>query len=767
MKSSTLLSSAWGVALLSLATPAGAGQSVRTGTAIQIDYSDAGTWNWGSTSRGFAARPGSSGSYCDWTYPGSPFQSIAFKYNIGGAAYSYVGSGTYNYTRVSQAFTNSAGVTTVTDVWRGTGVQVTKIEQWENGADALVMRFRVQNTGSSAISSFRLSHNVDPDPALNSACGVTYSTTNVLANVTDGSPIDYASASGGYVTAAYASCDEGSQVVGFSSPWSSNPDDTWTAGSGDNAMNWKFTESSIAAGATVEARLVVAIGRNDATARATVVGSWRDLCDRCDDDDDGYDHPDCGGSDCDDTDRAIYPGATEVPYDGVDQDCSGADLCDVDGDGYDASIGFCRGGDCDDDDEDINPDAVEIPYDGIDQDCSGSDLCDVDDDGYDARIGSCSGIDCDDDEGAVNPGADEIWYDGVDQDCDGWSDYDADYDRFDSALYGGDDCDDTDYEINPAAIEAWYDGVDQDCDGLSDYDADKDGFDSSAFGGDDCDDDDATVYPGAPELDDGIDNDCNGFDEDSDADGDGLTYDEEIALGTDPDDADSDGDGISDGDEVGDDPGNPFDTDDDGVIDALDVDDDGDGILTEIERGDGDEPVDTDKDGVADYLDLDSDDDGVPDEIEGNGDTDADGKPDYVDTDSDGDTVLDFDEVDGDTDDDNAVDRVDPDDDGDGWSTEEERSWDNPDIDGDGIENYLDPDSDGDGTPDAEEGFGDVDCDGIPNVQDAADGDGPCANRPPLTYQSGACANSAAAPTGTAALVLALLGLAGLRRRRD
>ena len=62
-------------------------------------------------------------------------------------------------------------------------------------------------------------------------------------------------------------------------------------------------------------------------------------------------------------------------------------------------------------------------------------------------------------------------------------------------------------------------------------------------------------------------------DVDCDADGDGLSYDEEIALGTDPLDPDTDGDGISDGDEVGmgTDPLDD-DTDDDGIIDGSDPD---------------------------------------------------------------------------------------------------------------------------------------------------------------------------------------------------
>ncbi len=129
----------------------------------------------------------------------------------------------------------------------------------------------------------------------------------------------------------------------------------------------------------------------------------------------------------------IKPGATEVPYDGIDQDCDGFDECDVDGDTYDAEE--CGGLDCDDSNAEIRPGApdAEAAADGIDNDCDGFvDSPDRDGDGFGINDG-----DCDDEDEDVNPAADERCDDRVDNNCDGWVNEDCAYPAATATLGGG------------------------------------------------------------------------------------------------------------------------------------------------------------------------------------------------------------------------------------------------------------------------------------------------------------------------------------------
>lgn len=98
-------------------------------------------------------------------------------------------------------------------------------------------------------------------------------------------------------------------------------------------------------------------------------GPWADLVDG---DEDGFSLD----RDCDDDDAQSHPGADELPYDGIDQDCDGLQVDDLDGDGFDGG----DGPDCDDADSAINPSADDPDADGVDRDCDGFDGLPVDTD---------------------------------------------------------------------------------------------------------------------------------------------------------------------------------------------------------------------------------------------------------------------------------------------------------------------------------------------------------------------------------------------------
>lgn len=203
-------------------------------------------------------------------------------------------------------------------------------------------------------------------------------------------------------------------------------------------------------------------------------------------------------TDCDDGDATINTQATEVYYDGVDQNCDGFSDFDQDGDGVDIYAYDCDG--------DGTPDtACDFTGDGLadwrgGEDCDDGDANSVGDDDYDGYY-SCID-DCDDSDYDINPSIAETHYDGVDNNCDSTDEFDQDGDGDNIASFDcdGDGTPDTNCDFDGDGVDDYVAGTD--CDDLSynrnGFDADQDGFSTCPDSNNlfDCNDGDANTYPG-------------------------------------------------------------------------------------------------------------------------------------------------------------------------------------------------------------------------------------------------------------------------------
>lgn len=186
---------------------------------------------------------------------------------------------------------------------------------------------------------------------------------------------------------------------------------------------------------------------------------------------------------------------SEIPNNGIDEDCDGHDLIiDSDGDGVNDEI------DCDDANASINQASYEIAYNTINDDCN--DITpddDIDGDGF------LLAEDCNDNNQNINPAINEIPYNNIDDDCDSLTiDNDLDGDGYNYP----NDCNDNNALINPGQQEIPYNGLNDDCKfNTPDDDLDGDGYKLIK----DCNDTIAAINPGVVEIPlNGIDDNCNG-----------------------------------------------------------------------------------------------------------------------------------------------------------------------------------------------------------------------------------------------------------------
>ena len=409
------------------------------------------------------------------------------------------------------------------------------------------------------------------------------------------------------------------------------------------------------------------------------------------------------------------------------------DQLDADSDGHGA---VC---DCNDSDAAINPAATEI-CDGIDNDCDGqvdedfitTFYLDFDIDGFGDPNSTASGTtcnppvgnyvtnntDCNDSDDTVRPNV--LWY--KDADADGYgnpADSKASCTKPFGYVADNNDCDDGNGNINPVTIwyidspdnDGWGSGTGvtgctppadgntyvlnkDDVDGNTDQDSDNDGLNDAVendvnsvtdVNNPDTDGDGLTdgvevnTYKSDPSL---KDTDGDGIDDgkevntykssptSTDTDGDGLKDNEELSLGTEMTMPDTDSDGIKDGDEVNTYQSDPkdSDTDNDGLSDGFEVntdagsnntyrtsptkaDSDGDGLNDKVEieiHKTNPNKADSDSDGLNDSDEIKYTTDPWVADTDGDGLNDGDeikvGSDPFI-IDSDGDGINDKDEV--------------------------------------------------------------------------------------------------------------------------
>lgn len=368
-----------------------ASASSLVGDLLELHYGSTGAWSDSATGVGLKATL--DGTAVELFYAGDVYQVSSIGYVSDGESQSFaVGSSVGNNLIVQGSEDRSSG-TALAMAWtyRTGELEIVRSESFDEAELALVVTYSVSNLSFAPVEDLRILFAVDPDQ--DTAFSGNYNTLNSVEDLDGDGVEDWVQALGpdSGVAFGFGACTPDALALGFYSAWQGTSDvDVGlvdpAGASGDDAMAFRWTApEALGVGEAMAFRVVVAVDGNVADAVDNFQDVAAEAC--CDGDADGAMAEACGGADCDDLRPGVLPGATDVPYDGVDQDCTGGDLADVDGDGEYATA--AGGRDCDDADVGVWTGQAEVWYDGVDQNCDGNDD-DQDLDGY------VLAFDCDD-----------------------------------------------------------------------------------------------------------------------------------------------------------------------------------------------------------------------------------------------------------------------------------------------------------------------------------------------------------------------------------
>ncbi|MGB0639521.1 MAG: putative metal-binding motif-containing protein [Myxococcota bacterium] len=249
------------------------------GDYIRVNYNPDGTW-MNTDAAGFEIGDGE--EYYEACYPGSPWQVVSIEWESGDASHSFTGNysgSTWNWdTTCAGRLGDGETVAGVIHEWEMDDLVVTKTEIWELEGHVSRIWFDVDNVGDDDVTDLDIMFAVDPDQDMSIDSGTTYATLNDVSD--DG---DIATSVGPTSGRAFlfGSCDSDAQVLGHTSPWSSDDDFTPTdydEASGDNAMNWGHRDISISAGDSTDVGFLVTVGEDRESAEAAYEDAEYILC---------------------------------------------------------------------------------------------------------------------------------------------------------------------------------------------------------------------------------------------------------------------------------------------------------------------------------------------------------------------------------------------------------------------------------------------------------------------------------------------------------